>query len=187
MSTQNKQEKFHACLHALNSTLFCVFLLKNKNILQIHQICVLTALLCSDHSLGWHCFVSHSYPFLLSVLANTVHSLSQDAGFFLGRRGGTMGLASDWAVVWTNCRNSLGQGKMPLVPAPPPISFVPVALLSLHLPGHWGGEGGFEKSEGGREKDFNVCVWITVWNVLVFYWRFRHFKWVASASGLKTN
>lgn len=52
---------------------------------------------------------------------------------------------------------------MLLVPAPSPISFVPAAFLSLH----WCGDGGFAKSEG-REKYFNVPVWITVWNVLWF-------------------
>lgn len=74
---------------------------------------------------------------------------------------------------WGSLLTGLWSGQIAVshwnrAPAPPPISFVPAAFLSLNFPPHWCGEGRFEKSEGGREKYSNVPVWITVWNVGFF-------------------
>ena len=150
MSTKSKQEKFRAWLHALNATLLCVSQLKIKICYKYtRSVCWQ---LCFEHSLGPDRFISHSYPIfcfrsLLTQLLTFCHSMLFP--WKTGRWDDTVGFASEWAVVWTNCRKSLEQQKMLLVPSSPrPISLFPFCFFRracFRLLTHWCREGGFEK------------------------------------------
>lgn len=109
MSTQNNQEKFHVWLHALNSTLFCVSQLKRIKIFYKYTKSVCWQLFYVL-SLGQDGFMSHNYPIFSSQSLLTQFTLCPSVLGFFGRRNGTVGLTSGWAVIWTNCSKSLEQG-----------------------------------------------------------------------------
>lgn len=171
MSTQNKQEKFHAWLHALNSTLFCVSQLKNKIFYKYTK------------SVCWQLFYAlnrvwvemASCPIIIPFSAlspcwHSLHSVLVCRCFFLEGRNGTVGVTSDWAVVWTNCSKSLEQGTCSTSHF---LCSCCISFIELSTPLVWRRK---VWKIRGREKDSNVPVWITVWNAGFFYWQFKHFK-----------